>query len=273
MGAAMQRHVDWEALSFRAVFGLIALITVFVLVAPTAVILILSFTGEEALRFPPASYSLRWYAALLDANELQDAAFISLKVAIITVTASVLMGVAAALAIARSRRAWARALETLFMSPLILPALAFGFAALMMFSMLGLRPSTVTLSIGHIAVCAPFVLRTTLASLAQLDPALLDCSTSLGASGTYTFRKVTLPLIGRGVASGAFIAFMASFDNVPVSLFLQDARTQVLPIYLWDIIQNQLDSRAASACGVIIIATIILMAVMERLAGFSRFVK
>lgn len=269
----MARHIDWDAQSFRALFGLISLITVFILVAPTAIILVLSFTGEEALRFPPASYSIRWYTALLSANELHDAAILSIKVATITVLSSVVLGVAASLAIARSKNASARALETLFMSPLILPALAFGFAALMMFSMLGFRPSIGTLSIGHIVVCAPFVLRTTLASLSQLDPALQDCSTSLGASDAYTFRRVTLPLISRGVASGAFIAFMASFDNVPVSLFLQDARTQVLPIYLWDIIQNELDSRAASACGVIIIATIILMLVMERVAGFSRFMK
>jgi len=137
----------------------------------------------------------------------------------------------------------------------------------------GFRPSMTTLAIGHIVVSVPFVLRTTLASLAQLDPALLDCSKSLGASDSYTFRRVTLPLISRGVASGAFIAFMASFDNVPVSLFLQDARTQVLPIHLWDIIQNQLDSRAASACGIIVIATVALMLLMERVAGFSRFMK
>lgn len=269
----MLKTIDWQALSFKLVFGLIALIAILALVAPTAIILILSFAGEETLRFPPQSLSLRWYAALLDANELQAALWVSLKVAVLSVSACVVLGVPAALVIARSRSAWARLLETLFMSPLILPALAFGFAALMLFSMLGLRPSILTLAIGHIVVCVPFVLRTTLASLVQLDPALLDCSSSLGASALHTFRKVTLPLISRGVASGAFIAFMASFDNVPVSLFLQDARTQVLPIYLWDIIQNQLDSRAASACGVIILATIALMAAMERFAGFSRFMK
>lgn len=269
----MQRVLDGEALSFRFVFGAVACLTACVLVAPTLVILILSFTGEESLRFPPTSYSLRWYAALLDANEIQTAALISLRVASMAVIASVVLGVAAAIGIASSRSTAARALETIFMSPLILPALAFGFAALMLASLIGLRPSVTTLTIGHIVVCVPFVLRTALASLVQLDPALLDCSRSLGAGEVYTFRRITLPLISRGVASGAFIAFMASFDNVPVSLFLQDARTQVLPIHLWDIIQNQLDSRAASACGVIILATILLMLLMERVAGFSRFMK
>jgi putative spermidine/putrescine transport system permease protein len=264
---------DWEALSFRAVFGVIAAITAFILVFPTAVILILSFTGEDSLHFPPTSYSLRWYAALIDANEIQDAALVSLKVAAVAVTCSVLLGMPAAIAIARSRAGWARALDLLFMSPLILPALAFGFAALMLFSLVGIRPSLLTLMLGHVIISVPFVLRTTLASLSQLDPALLDCSLSLGAGHLTTFRRITLPLIAPGVASGAFIAFMASFDNVPVSLFLQDARTQVLPIHLWDIIQNQLDSRAASTCGAIIMVTIVLMLLMERLAGFSRFVK
>jgi putative spermidine/putrescine transport system permease protein len=264
---------DWDDLSFRLAFGAVALVTVLVLVLPTAVILILSFTADDTLQFPPSGFSFAAYRALLDANEMQAAALVSLKVAAIAVTAAVVLGVAAALAIARSRSAWARMLETMFMSPLVLPALAYGFAALMLFSLLGIHPSTATLALGHVVISVPFVLRTTLASLSQLDPALLDCSSSLGASPVYTFRRVTLPLIGRGVASGAFIAFMVSFDNVPVSLFLQDARTQVLPIHLWDIIQNQLDSRAASACGVIILCTVALMLVMERVAGFSRFVK
>ena len=273
VGEVRGRRVDWSALSFTAVFGVIAAVTVVVLLGPTVVILVLSFTGEDSLHFPPASYSVRPYLALLDAYEIQDAALVSLKVAAIAVAGSVLLGVSAALAIARSRAWWARALDLLFMSPLILPALAFGFAALMLFSLIGLPPSLGTLAIGHIVICVPFVIRTTLASLAQLDPALLDCSSSLGASNGHTFRRVTLPLIAPGVASGAFIAFMASFDNVPVSLFLQDARTQVLPIHLWDIIQNQLDSRAASACGVIILITIVLLVLMERVAGFSRHMK
>jgi len=261
--------MDWEALSFQVVFTLVAAFTAIVLVAPTLVILILSFTAEDSLHFPPSSYSLRWYAALLDANEIGDAALVSLKVALVAVTCSVLLGVPAALAIARGRSGWARWLDLLFMSPLILPALAFGFACLMLFSLVGIQPSLLTLTLGHVVISVPFVLRTTLASLSQLDPALLDCSLSLGAGPVTTFRRITLPLIAPGVASGAFIAFMASFDNVPVSLFLQDARTQVLPIHLWDIIQNQLDSRAASTCGVIIIVTILLMLLMERVAGFS----
>src|SRR5947208_2076525 len=85
-------------------------------------------------------------------------------------------------------------------------ALAFGFAALVFIYQLGLRPNIPFLVLGHVVVCVPFVLRTTLAALTQLDPALLDASSSLGASGFMTFRRVTLPLIGRGVGAGSFLA-------------------------------------------------------------------
>ena len=102
------------------------------------------------------------------------------------------------------------------------------------------------------------------------DPALLDASLSLGAGRFFTFRRVTLPLIGRGIAAGAFLAFMASFDNVPVSLFLTDARTEVLPIHLWQIIDTDLDVRTAAASGVLIVATVVLMVAAERFAGLSK---
>ena len=103
------------------------------------------------------------------------------------------------------------------MAPLVLPGLAFGLAALMYFTLLGFRPSLELLIVGHLIVVTPFMLRTVGASLSQLDPALLDASASLGAGRIYTFRRVTLPLIAPGIAAGAFLAFMASVDNVPVS--------------------------------------------------------
>jgi putative spermidine/putrescine transport system permease protein len=119
-------------------------------------------------------------------------------------------------------------------------------------------------------VCVPFVLRTTLAALTQLDHSLLDASASLGAHGWMTFRRVTLPLIGRGVVAGSFLAFMASFDNVPVSLFLADERTEVLPIHLWQQIETNLDVRTAAVSGLIVIFTLLLMLLAERFAGLTR---
>jgi putative spermidine/putrescine transport system permease protein len=261
---------DWGARSLGLVQGALATTAVVFLIAPSLIVLLTSFTASPSLTFPPQGYSLRWYAALLQAEQMQQAAWNSLVVAVWATAASVVLGTAAALAIARSPSRWARACDVLFMSPLLLPALAFGFAALVYVYLIGFRPSLPFLILGHVVVCVPFVLRTTIAALAQLDPALLDASASLGGGRWYTFRRVTLPLIGRGVGAGAFLAFMASFDNVPVSLFLADERTEVLPIHLWQQIETHLDVRTAAASGLIVVLTLVLMVAAERLAGLTR---
>jgi putative spermidine/putrescine transport system permease protein len=266
----LRRRADPEQASFTLVMVALAGAGLLLLVLPTVVVIAVSFTSGFSLKFPPPGWSLKWYEALLDAWQLQFAAGNSIKVAIGTTTLAVVLGVAAALAIARSQRWTARVLDSLFMSPLVLPALAFGLAALMFFSLIGLPVSPLTLIIGHTVVCVPYVVRTTVAALAQLEPALLESSASLGASRLYTFRRVTLPLIRPGILAGAFIAFMSSFDNVPVSLFLRDARTDMLPIRMWQDLEGKLDVTIAAVSGVMIVVTLALMMVMERVAGLSR---
>lgn len=264
----MRRGPDWW--SYNAAVILLAVAGLVLLLAPTLVVLTVSFTSGFSLRFPPPGYSLKWYAALADAWQLQFAAWNSFKVALWTTVLSVLLGTAASLAIARSRTATARILDNLFMSPLVLPALAFGLSALMLFSLAGIPVSPLTLVVGHVVVCVPYVMRTTVAALAQMDPVLLESSASLGASRLYTFRRVTLPLIRPGILAGGFICFMSSFDNVPVSLFLRDARTDMLPIRMWQDLEGRLDVTIAAASGVLIVATVALLVLMERTAGLSR---
>ncbi len=265
------RHaVDWEAVSLRLVFAALTVVAMVFLVAPTLIVLITSFTASESLRFPPPGLSLRWYVALLDADQMRRAAWNSVTVAAWTTLISVVLGTTASIGIARSRAAWVRTCDVLFMSPLLLPALAFGFAALVYIYKLGFSPSLPILVLGHVIVCVPFILRTTVASLSQLDPALLDASASLGAGSWMTFRRVTLPLIAPGIGSGAFLAFMASFDNVPVSLFLADERNEMLPIHLWQQIDTNLDVRTAAASGLIVIFTLALMLLAERFAGLTQ---
>lgn len=263
-------RLDLDALSFNGAIGFVGAVAVFFLVAPTIIVVLTSFTSSAALRFPPDGYSLRWYLALVDADQMQRAALTSLVVASLATAGSVVLGATAALGLASVRGRWMRAIDALFMSPLLLPALAFGFAALVYIHLLGFQPSIPFLVLGHVIVCAPFVLRTSIAALSQLDPALLDASYSLGANWWTTFRRITLPLIGRGVGAGAFLAFMASFDNVPVSLFLADARTEVLPIHLWQQIETNLDVRTAAVSGLIVVATLVLMVMAEKFAGLTR---
>ena len=263
-----------ERRSFFGLLVLLALVAAVLLVAPTLVVLITSFTSGFSLKFPPPGYSPRWYLALwTDSPEIIAALLLSLKVAALATSVSIVLAVSAALPLARRPEAWARAVEAFFLSPLMLPTLAIGLALLMLFNLAGGGLSFWTLVAGHIAITAPYVFRTTTASLVQLDGALFECARSLGASPLFMFRTVTLPLIFRGVAAGAFIGFMYSFDNVAVSLFLSDARSEVLPIRMWHLIESSLDVRAAAVSGVLILSTLLLMVVMERVAGISRHLR
>jgi putative spermidine/putrescine transport system permease protein len=265
-----RQAVGLETHSFRATVGVLAVVALFLLLAPTIIVVVVSFTSGLSLRFPPPGLSLRWYEALADAWQLQFAARNSLIVAVLATALSVVLGVAAALAIGRSQTALARVLDQFFLSPLILPGLAFGLAALIFFTAVGLTVSVTTLVIGHTIIGVPYVVRNTIAALAQLDPALIDSSLSLGASRLTTFRRITLPSISSGIMSGAFVCFMASFDNVPVSLFLRDAATDMLPIRMWQDLEGRLDVTIAAASTALIAFTVILALLMERLVGLSR---
>jgi putative spermidine/putrescine transport system permease protein len=272
--AAESTRSVMERRSFALAFGALTALGLVLLLAPTVIVLITSFTSGFSLKFPPPGWSWRWYEALWrESPEIVGAFVLSLQVAAIATSVSIVLAVAAALAIARRREPWARLVESLFLSPLMLPTLALGLALLMLFNLAGTGLSFWTLVLGHVAITAPYVFRTTSASLVQLDPSLLESARSLGASPSHAFSTVTLPLIRPGVLAGAFIGFMYSFDNVAVSLFLSDARSEVLPIRMWHIIESNLDVRAAAVSGVLVAATLLLMIVMERVAGVSRHLR
>jgi putative spermidine/putrescine transport system permease protein len=269
----MGQRTTWTDRSYSLTIGVLATVALFILVAPVAVVLLTSLTTSASLRFPPPSLSSRWYIALFDtvqSRHIHTAAYNSLWVASMATLAATLLAVPAALSIARLRTPAARSLETAFLAPLVLPTLAYGLATLMFFTLLGYRPSLWLLTIGHLVVITPFVFRTTVASLTQLDPVLLESSASLGAGRFYTFRRVTLPLIAPGIIAGAFLAFIASIDNVPVSLFLSNARTDMLPIRMWGMIESNLDVRVAAVSGVLIAVVVVLLLLMDRLVDLTR---
>src|SRR3954469_5818382 len=258
---------------FYAVVGLLAGCALVILVGPVLIALITSFTSSAALKFPPPSFSLRWYAALLDptlSTHIHQAALNSLSVAASATLLAVCIAVPAALALRTATPRRRAILDTVFMSPLVLPLLAYGLATLIFFSWMSFRPSLATLIIGHTIVIVPLVLRTTAASLTQLDQALWESSESLGASALFTFRRTTLPLIAPGVLAGAFLAFVLSFDNVPVSIFLSSVRTDMLPVRMWGMMETSLDVRVAAISGILIVVTVVSTLIMEWLVGITR---
>ncbi len=248
-------------------------IAILVLVGPVLVVVLTSFSTSAALRFPPPGLTLRWYGELFDparSGVIQTAALNSVLVAVLAAGLATVLATAAALALARNPAHWARWADGAFMAPLVLPGLAFGLAALMFTSWLGLPSSLGLIVLGHCVVITPYVLRTAAASAAGLDPSLLDASAVLGASPWMTFRRVVLPLIRSGVLAGAFLAFVASLDNVPVSLFLGSARTDMLPIRMWGLMENSLDVRVAAISGLLVGFSFLVLIVMDRAVGLTK---
>ena len=259
-----------DQMSFAMVMPILAILGLIMLTAPTIIVLLASFSSSATLQFPPPGFSLQWYLSLFNFPELRAAALNSFQVALFTAIVCVVLGVAACLAMINSRGRWVAVMDALVMSPLALPGVALGLGMMAFFAMVGVRLSLFTLIIGHIVICTPYVVRNVLASLTQLGSSLQEASSALGASPTYTFFNVTLPLIKPGVLIGAFMAFLTSFDNVAVTLFLSDARTEMLPIRMWSMIENDLDVRAAAISGVLIFLTALLMIAMERFSGLSK---
>lgn len=270
----MSRRDNGMDVFYQLAIGGIAALALLILVGPVVIVLLSSLTDSQTLSFPPKGLSLRWYEQLFDAQRsapIHAAAAHSVSVALVAAGTAVLLGTCAALGLqAQASARWSKGLLAFFLSPLVLPGISFGLSALMFFSLLGLEPSLMLIVAGHLVMVVPFVLRTTTSSLLQLDRGLLESSAILGASKWYGFRRITLPLIAPGIAAGAFMATMASMDNVPVSLFLADAETDMLPIRMWGMMESTLDVRVAAVSGVLIVAVLILMLVMERAVGLTK---
>jgi putative spermidine/putrescine transport system permease protein len=243
-------------------------IGVVIMIAPVVIGFLMSLTGGNTLTFPPEGLSLRWYKALFDpiqSGRIHSSALNSLEIAMWATIFTAMFAVPAALGLARGRGRKFVFLEPLFLLPLVLPTIVYGIAALLFFTKMGIRTSKWLVVLGHTVVFAPLVYRTTVAVVSQLNPAFRESSENLGGRPLYTFRRITFPLILPGVIAGAFLVFMTSMDNVSVSLFLADARTHVLPIRMWQMIEESLDVRVAAISGVVIVVTFILLLIASRL--------
>lgn len=264
---------NWSELSFKSMVLLLGIVGLIILEGPVVVGVLMSLTDGNVLTFPPEGISLRWYKELLDpaiSGRIHESVFNSLEIAVWTCILTALLTVPAALGMKSKEYRNYLFLEPMFIIPMVLPSIVFGIAALMFASMLGVPTSKWLVVLGHTMIFTPFLYQTTAAIASQLDPALRESSGNLGAHPLYTFRKITLPLILPGVFAGMLLVFMNSLDNVSVSLFLADARTHVLPIRLWTMIEESLDVRVAAISGVIIIVTLIVLLVVNQFSDILK---
>jgi len=248
-----------------------ALIYAFLL-APILVVIVVSFGDAAFLQFPPQRLSLRWYTNLGEYPDFVHSFWLSLVLAGATAAVTTVVGTLAAFALARHRFPGRALLSALVMSPLVLPGLVTGIALLQFFSLFRTEASFWRLLIAHAVVTVPYVVRSVGAVLVGFDRSLEEAARGLGADAWTTARLVTLPLVKPGLVAGAIFAFILSFDNVVVSIFLTTPRLVPLPIQIYNYVESSARPIIASISTLQIAVIVALLAVAEKLVGFSRYV-
>ncbi len=247
-----------------------ALLVFVFLVAPLAVVVATSFTASNFASFPPQGLSLRWYTALLDQPEFLEAFWLSVELGALAAAVATVIGTLAAFGIVRYRFPGRDLVNTLVLSPLLLPGVVTGIALLQFFALIGVGASFGRLLIGHVIITVPYVVRSVAAVLVGFDRSLEEAAQSLGAHPVRAVVQVTLPVIRAGVMAGAVFAFVTSFDNVVVSIFLTSPTLVPLPVRLYNYVESSARPLAASISTLQIVVILALLWLLEKGLGFSR---
>jgi putative spermidine/putrescine transport system permease protein len=253
---------------FRFVCGLIFLF----LIAPILVIMPLSFNAEPYFTFTPgmlafdsSAFSMRWYEDIINNTQWLHSIKNSFIVAIFATIFAAGLGTVAALGLSRSYLPYRSALMGILISPMIVPLIISAAGMYFFYAPLGLTQTYTGLILAHTALGTPFVVITVTATLVGFDHSLTRAAASMGADPTRTFFKVQVPLILPGVISGGLFAFITSFDEVVVVLFIAGFEQRTIPRQMWAGIREQISPTILAVATLLIIFSICLMTVLELL--------
>jgi len=283
---ALPNHTPWNYRVWHYTYLFFCGLVFFFLIAPLFVILPLSFNAEQYIHFSakmlaldPEGFSLRWYEDMIygTKNPWGLATKNSLIIAFFATIGSTILGTVAALGLSSRHMPYKAAFMALLISPMIVPLIISGTAIFFFMAKVGLAATHTGIIIAHIILGTPFVVITVTATLTGFDHSVTRAAASLGSNPVNTFRKITLPLIMPGVISGALFAFVTSFDEVIVVLFLAGLDNTTIPIQMWVGLREQLSPTilAVATC-LIVMSTLILVSAellrrrSDRLRGINR---
>lgn len=254
--------------TFRVICALIFVFLIF----PILVMFPLSFNAEpyftftpEMLSFNPDGYSTRWYEAFFTSESWQEAVRNSVIIAVFSTLISTFLGTLAALGLSRPEFPFKTTVMGILISPMVVPLIISAAGMFFFYSRLGLQGSFVGVILAHAALATPFVVITVTATLVGFDHSLTRAAASLGASPTRTFFQVTVPLITPGVISGALFAFITSFDEVVVILFVGSVNQRTIPWAMFSGIREEISPTILAVASILVTFSIILLTMIELL--------
>lgn len=238
-------------------------VVLFYLVFPILVIVPLSFSSATYLSFPPPGWSLRWYENFFGSDEWQSAAILSIWVGLSVTLLSCVLGTPAAFGLVRGRFPGKKLINGFILSPIIVPGIIVAIGIYFVYARLGLIGHPIGLVLAHTCLAVPFVVINVSASLYGFDERLEQAALSLGATPWRAFWQVTFPLIRPGVMAGAVFAFITSFDELLVALFVSGTTAMTLPRLMWQEIRQDIDPTIAAASTLLLALTTALLLTVE----------
>lgn len=257
------RRVPWMLALFHGLF-------VVFLLAPLVIVVLVAFTDKGYIALPFDGASLRWFIAIAKNQDFVDAFWRSVGLAAFSATLASALAIPAGLAVARHRFPGREAFLGLMLSPLMVPHLVLGIALLKTFTQIGWQGTIGGLVAAHAVLIFPYALRLIVAAATGFDQSVLNAAESLGASRWTRFRRIELPLLLPGIAGGWLIAFINSFDEVTMSVFVASPATETLPVKMYHYVVHTIDPLLASISTVLIVLTLALMLVLDRSVGLDR---
>lgn len=255
-----------KGVALGAVVGLVLMF----LIVPITIILPISFSSAQYLTFPPPGLSLQWYQRFLGRPEWMASLWLSLRVAGMSTVFSVVLGVLASLGLVRGRFRGKAVIYGVILSPMIIPSVITALAAFFFFARLNMIGSPLAMALGHTVVSLPVVVIIVSATLQGFDQRLEQAAVILGAGPWQAFRRVTLPIISPGVISAGVFAFLLSFDELVISLFLADPVSITLPVRIWNSTILQIEPTIAAVSSFLIGVAVISLGVVNLLRRSSR---
>jgi putative spermidine/putrescine transport system permease protein len=240
------------------------------LLAPLAVVYILSFSSSQFLVFPPPGFSLQWYQKFFLDPQWRVALLQSLKLAAVVASISVAVAAGAAFALVRGNVAAKRALFLFILAPLLLPMIVLALGLYVSMGQIGLLGSFAGLVIGHLLFCAPYAVVILVAAVRNLDRNLEYAAATLGGSPPLVFRKVVLPTLAPALIAAWLMAFLQSFDELLITLFLLGRQEPTLPIKMWSDIRIQLDPTMSAASSAIVTMVILIILATQFVSSSAR---
>ena len=240
------------------------------LIAPVVIIVIVSFSGADYLSFPPPFLSLRWYQRFLGTPSWRQSIAVSAQVALLTMVFATVLGLLASLALVRGRFRGKGAIYAVLLSPMIVPTIITAIGLYFFFVRIKATGSILAMALGHTVLALPVVIIIMAATLQGFDIRLEQAALSLGASRVTALRRITLPLILPGVLSAALFAFLTSFDELLIPLFLSGVEVQTLTVRIWNSLVLEVDPTIAAVSSFLIGVTTVVLGASAFLRGRGR---